>query len=180
MKTKVDIDLSHANRLLNFGPVTLITSKFKEQKNVATVSWVMPISSSPPLVAIAITKKRFTYDLIRNSREFVINIPSKELLPVVTVCGMSSGRELDKFAKAGLIPGKGKKLEVPIIEECLGHLECKVVGETDAGDHVLFIGDIIAAYTDEGVLDTTDIINTDTAAPLLHLGKDQFGTILKL
>jgi flavin reductase (DIM6/NTAB) family NADH-FMN oxidoreductase RutF len=180
MLKKVPLELIKANRLLNFGPVTLITAKYREQHNVSTVAWVMSVSSNPPLVAIAITNKRFTYDLIKASREFVINIPSVSLKEAVTICGSTSGRELDKFAKAHLTPGHAKKVGAPIVEECFAHLECKVVDEKSVGDHILLVGDVIAAYAEENAIDQHGVIHVEQTTPLLHLGADQFGTVKRV
>ncbi|MFC1596182.1 flavin reductase family protein [Candidatus Margulisiibacteriota bacterium] len=180
MRKKQELERDRANRLLNYGPVSLITSKFKEQKNISTVSWTMPVSSNPALVAIAVTKKRFTYSLIKESREFIINIPTADLKKEVLFCGKTTGREMDKFEKSGLTPVAAKKVDAPIVDECFAHLECKVVDEISSGDHMLFIGDVIAVYSEEGSFGEDGVINLDKVNPLLHLGADHFGTVNKL
>ncbi|MFC1478944.1 flavin reductase family protein [Candidatus Margulisiibacteriota bacterium] len=180
MANKIDIDKQKAGRLINYGPVTLVTSSFKEQKNVATIAWAMPVSASPGLVAIAVTNKRFTYELIRESREFIINIPTQKMKDVVLFCGSTCGRELDKFSKTGLTPVDSKKLDTPIVEECFAHIECKVVNEALVGDHMLFVGDVIAAYTDEGVMTAEDTIDIEKVQPLIHLGAKEFAGLKRV
>ncbi|MFH1428572.1 MAG: flavin reductase family protein [Candidatus Margulisiibacteriota bacterium] len=180
MANKIDIDKQKAGRLINYGPVTLVTSSFREQKNVASVAWAMPVSASPGLVAIAVTNKRFTYELIRESREFIINIPSQKMKEAVIFCGSTCGRELDKFSKAGLTPANSKKLDAPIVQECFAHIECKVVNEVLVGDHMLFVGDVIAVYADEGVMTANGTVDIEKFQPLIHLGAKEFAALKKI
>lgn len=180
MYSKEKIDIKYAHRLLNFGPVVLITSKSKENLDVSTVSWCMPVSYSPFLVAVAFTKKRFTYDLIHESREFVVNIPTASMIEAVQACGQNSGRDTDKFTKTGLSVSSSLHLDTPFVNECIAHLECKVTEEISTGDHMLIVGDVIAATAALGVFDQNGAIDVDQVKPLLHLGADRFATLAKL
>jgi len=180
MYSKEIIEMKYAHRLLNFGPVVLVTSKSRDNVDVSTVSWCMPVSYNPFLVAVAFTKKRFTYELIHESREFVINIPTASMSESVLACGQISGRETDKFTNTGLSCSSSQKLDTPFIDECIAHLECKVTEEISTGDHMLIIGDVISATAALGVFDQNGAIDIDEVKPLLHLGADRFATLAKL
>lgn len=180
MKEKVTHNKSEARRILNFGPVTLLSSAHKGQQNVAAVAWVMPVSSNPALVTCALTKSRFSYELIHQSQEFVLNIPPVSLHEAVVLCGSSTGKDHDKFFNVGLTPEKAKKVSAPIVEECVAHIECKVVQEVEAGDHVLFIGEVVTVQADKGIISDNGLFNIEKARPLIHLGADRFAELKAL
>jgi len=127
-------------------PVTLIGSSWEGQDNVMTASWVTYSSGEPPLLSIFIRKTHLTRQLISASREFVLNVLASDQVEVSEICGTISGRKADKYAKAGLKTRPAEKVSVPLIEGCLANLECKVVAESEVGDHTLFVGEIVAAH----------------------------------
>lgn len=154
-------------------PTVLVTTISKEAKpNIITVAWVVPLSIRPPLLAIGIGKTRYSHALLEETGEFVVNVPPQELMEKVEFCGSVSGRNVDKFEKAGLTPSPAKKVKPPIIEECIGHIECRVVNPISTGDHTLFIGEVLAAYADEELY--TNMWEVQKAKPLLHVGGDTF------
>lgn len=123
-----------------------------DKSNVIAVSFCMPVSKEPPLIACAIGKKAYSSQLIENTKEFIVNVPTKELEAKTYYCGYHSGHEVDKFKETGLTPKPARKLRAPIIEECVAHMECKVVQEFETGDKNLFVGEVIEAYADEKVV----------------------------
>ncbi|MFY9177589.1 MAG: flavin reductase family protein [Caldicoprobacterales bacterium] len=171
---KKEVPISKAYHLINTGCVLLITSAHEDKKNVMTLAWQTPVSVKPVLVGIAVSKSHFTTQLIKGSREFTINIPGAELLEKVKKCGMFSGREVDKFREANLTPVSGKNVKVPLIDECIGHIECKVVNEHITGDHVFFVGEVIAAYAREDLFISTSW--AEDASLLHHLGGKTYYT----
>ncbi|MCD6263350.1 flavin reductase family protein [Candidatus Bathyarchaeota archaeon] len=120
--------------------------------NIITLRMYMPISFDPPLVCIGVSPKRYSHDLIAESGEFVVNVPSIDLMEAVHFCGTRSGREVDKFAETGLTPIPARAVRPPLIKECFAHLECRVVDQHVCGDHTLFVGEIVAASIEEEVL----------------------------
>jgi flavin reductase (DIM6/NTAB) family NADH-FMN oxidoreductase RutF len=104
----------------------------------------------PTLVGVGIASSRYSFDLIRQSGEYVVNAVNKKLMAAVRLCGEKSGREVDKFELAKLTPEKGVKVNAPLIKESPVSIECKVVKEVEAGDHVWFIGEVLAAHVREG------------------------------
>ena len=101
------------------------------------------MSFDPPLVGIGLRKSRFSYDIIKETGIFVINIPSIDLASQVMWTGKQTGREVDKFKETGLTAVPGVIVSVPHIAECLGFLECTVHDQYESGDHVWIIGKII-------------------------------------
>ncbi|HOM96464.1 MAG: flavin reductase family protein [Candidatus Methanofastidiosa archaeon] len=140
---KIKIENLKGLRLLNPGPLVLVSSKYQEKSNIVTVAWTSPISHSPPLISISLSTKKLSHILIENSKEFTVNIPSVELLDKVMQCGYESGRNVDKFKQFKLKEVKGKKVSCPSIKECFAFIECKVIDSFLCGDHYLFIGEIV-------------------------------------
>lgn len=169
---KREIPLSKANRLLNSGPVVLVSTHYKGKSNIMTVAWQMPVSQAPPLVAISVRESRYSHTLIEKSREFVLNIPTIELLSVVDYCGSVSGRELDKFKEMNLTPVPAKKVSAPLIGECVGHLECKLSSSHEAGDHTVFVGEVVSASAEETLFDEHWMV--EKAKLIHHLGGDLY------
>jgi len=108
---------------------------------VMSASWVFPLSMDPPLFGVSISPKRHSFGLIRKGRAFAINIPTADMEKAVVACGTKSGRDSDKFADTGLTKEEG--VRVPLIKECSASIECEVVNELEAGDHVVFVGKLI-------------------------------------
>ncbi|MEM2099698.1 MAG: flavin reductase family protein [Candidatus Bathyarchaeia archaeon] len=173
MPEKMDVNLAYAYRLLHPMHAVLVSCVGKAGKsNVTTIAWAMPTSNDPPLVAISVSPKRHLHTLIEESREFVINIPTLELLQSVYACGSFSGRSIDKFKKANLTPMLAKKVKSPAIRECVAHLECVVDSKLVTGDHTIFVGKIVAAYVNQGIF--TESYNLKNASLLYHLGGNNF------
>jgi flavin reductase (DIM6/NTAB) family NADH-FMN oxidoreductase RutF len=112
-------------------------------------SWVTQTSFHPPLISVAIGKTRNTYTLVKQSREFVIAIANKALEPAVKIFGTKSGRNVDKFAETKIQYTNSKYLKTPILTDATFNFECKVINEVETGDHVLFIGEVVAAWRNE-------------------------------
>jgi flavin reductase (DIM6/NTAB) family NADH-FMN oxidoreductase RutF len=133
-------------RQLPIRPVYLVSMEYQEKRNIITIGMFAFFSGNPTLVGIGIAPKRHSFDLIRKSREYVVNVVDEELINAVRVCGKKSGRDSDKFKLAKLTPVKGVKVNAPHIGESPVSIECKVVQEVEIGDHVWFIGEVQATY----------------------------------
>ena len=129
------------------------TSKDGSKHNIITLAWVGIISSEPPMVGICIRPSRFSYNLIVETGDFVVNIPSEDQARVVDYCGMVTGKTKDKFKESGLTAGEASKVESPIILECPVNLECKLVKviKDYSKSHHLFLGEIVAVAVSEGM-----------------------------
>ncbi len=144
--------------------------------NIIAIAWLTPVSINPPLLALMIRPDRYSYPLIRATREFVVNVASREIAAQTLFCGRRSGRDVDKFAATGLTAQPARLVRPPIIAECLAHLECRVAQDIEAGDHHIVIGAVVAAYARAGVLDAEGLYDPRRAQPLLHLGRNRFTT----
>ncbi len=146
-----------------------LTSVSKDGRpNVMTCAWATPVSEEPPIVIVCVSKDSYTSELIKQSKEFVINIPTKKLLKALWICGKVSGRDTDKFAKAGLKNVFGKKVKSPVIEGCIGYIECKLWKIVDAGECYAFFGKILSACADERYLKKG--LWSETAEIPFHVG----------
>jgi len=149
------VSLKYAYRLLH-PKLTALIACYDEYNvpNAMTAAWIMPVSVNPPLIVVSISPKRYTYELILKAKIFSVNIPSLNMLKKVHLCGTISGREIkNKLKRIGLTTINGRKLNVPIIEECIAFLECKLWENIVAGDHNLIIGKIIDAYVRDNIFD---------------------------
>jgi len=147
MKKKA-LPLSKVYQLLEPGPVVLVTTARGGKPNVMTMSWHMMMDFEPPLVACVISNRGFTFEILRETRECVINIPTVELAKKVVACGNTSGRSVDKFKKFHLTPLPATCVAAPLISECFANLECKVADASMAGKYCLFILEVVKAWID--------------------------------
>ena len=173
---KVEVPLSSSYRLLHPRLTVLVSCVDKAGKaNVITLAWSMPVSINPPIVAISIAPKRYSHQLIEETKEFVINIPTMDIVQETLFCGRRSGRSHDKFKETRLTTLPAKLVKPPIIKECVAHLECKLEKQTTVGDHTLFIGRVLTAYTDKGIFD--EKFDVKKVKTVYHMGGDDFVTI---
>ena len=174
-----EIPVTKAHRLLNPGPTALITASAKGRFNVAPAAWITPLSSRPPLVGVCLWPGTFTHEIISRSGEFVLNVPSIDLVKPVNYCGSVSGHDVeDKFSAAGLTLAEAKTVGAPLIAECIGHLECGLINAYDIGDHTLFVGEVLVAWADsEAFDDEVWRLETPETRPLHHLGGRFYGAI---
>jgi len=117
--------------------------------NIITLAMCHVFSFKPPLLGIGVAPKRHSYGLLKASEDFVVNIPTRDQLEAVELCGSRSGKNLDKYEAAGLTREKAEKISSPLIAECPVNIECVKVDEVEAGDHTWFIGKIVSARCDE-------------------------------
>ncbi len=168
------LPLARANRLINHGPVVLVSSCHHGRSNVMTAAWAMPASHTPPMVAVAVGPSRYTHELIMDSREFVVNIPGIALLDAVWCCGTNKGRGMDKFAHCGLTPVAGKRVAAPLVKECIGAIECRLADHPSAGDHSILIGEVLAVWVRPDLFDERLLVEKEDARTLHHLGGRDF------
>ena len=174
---KVEVDLSSSYRLLHPRHVVLVSCVDKAGKaNVITLAWSMPVSISPPIVAMSIAPKRYSHRLIEETKEFVVNVPTMDIVQETLFCGRRSGKTHDKFKETRLTTMPAKMVQPPIIKECVAHLECKLDQQITVGDHTLFIGSVLTAYADEGIFDKK--FDLKKVKPIYHMGGDDFVTVV--
>jgi len=145
---KKSLPLSQVYRLLEPGPVVLVSTAGKGKANIMALSWHMMIEFEPPLVGCVISNRNYTFSLVKATKECVINIPTVELAAQVVGCGNTSGRRADKFKTFGLTPVVGSRVKAPLIHEYYANLECKVVDTRMAATYNVFILEVLKAWID--------------------------------
>ncbi|MCS7097896.1 MAG: flavin reductase family protein [Candidatus Methanomethyliaceae archaeon] len=143
----------------------IVALKEDNLPNPMIAAWHMPVSINPPILAISIAPTRYTHKLIQESGEFTINIPSPSLLNRVIKAGTISGKLYDKSGLFKFI--KSTKLRTPIIDECMGAIECTLIRSTEIGDHSLILGQVVA-------VNAKDFDGVWKTSPLLHIGGDKY------
>ena len=146
--TKRPLPLAHVYRLIEPGPVTLVTTFHEGRANIMTMSWHTMMEFVPPLVGCIISDRNFTFKGLKATKECAINIPSAELAPEVVGCGNVSGSTVDKFWKFHLTPVRASKIHSPLIQECFANLECKVVDMTMVKKYNFFVLKVLKAWID--------------------------------
>jgi len=175
-KEEINVSPFSAYKLLHPMHTVLVSCIGKNGKpNIITLAWAMPTSINPPLVAISIAPKRHSHALIEETKEFVVNVPTMKILKETLFCGRRTGKNYDKFRETGLTPLPAKKVKPPIIKECVAHLECKLHNQFAAGDHTIFVGEIIEAYANKEVF--TNRYELEKASMIFHLGGNDFATL---
>lgn len=172
--TKKSFPLSKVYRLLEPGPVVMVSTSLKGKPNIMTMSWHMMIDFEPSIVGCVISNQNHTFKIIKETKECVINIPTVELISKVVGVGNSTGSKTDKFKKFHLTPKTASKVKVPIIDECYANLECKVIDMKMAQKYNIFILEVLKAW-----------ITPSKKRPLTihHCGKGSFvvdGKMIKL
>ena len=132
-------------------PAVMVSCADREgRKNIITVAWTGTICSEPAMVSISVRPERYSYDMIRKTKEFVINLTTKDLTYATDWCGVKSGRDVDKFREMKLTAAKGNQLlYAPIIVESPVNIECKVIETAELGSHTMFIAEVLDVMVSE-------------------------------
>jgi flavin reductase (DIM6/NTAB) family NADH-FMN oxidoreductase RutF len=150
--------------MLNPVPVVMVScADINGKPNIITLAWVGTINSDPPMVSISVRKQRYSYELIKQKGEFVINLPPRSLTFATDFCGVKSGKDIDKFEAMKLTSEQASKVDVPLIKECPVNLECRVKQIIELGSHDLFLAEVVATDVDEKLLDSNGKLNLHKA-----------------
>ena len=160
--------------LLGPVPPVLVSCGEGETANLITVAWAGTICTQPPRVSISVRPTRHSYGLIKESGEFVINLPTTALAKAVDWCGVKSGRDVDKFAAMGLHAAPASKVGCPLLAESPVSLECKVFQRLELGSHDLFLADVVAVDVDEALLDSAGKLHLEKAGLLAYAHGDYY------
>lgn len=137
-------------------PAVMVSVGDKEESNIITIAWTGTVCTNPAMAYISVRPERYSYDIIRKTGEFVINLTTEDLVKATDYCGVKSGRDVDKFKEMHLTKGQSKQLQyAPIIEECPVNIECKVVEVKEYGSHHMFIAEVVAVQVSDEYLNET-------------------------
>ncbi|MBD9157558.1 MAG: flavin reductase family protein [Lachnospiraceae bacterium] len=141
------------NMLYPLPAVMVSCGREGEKPNIITVAWAGTICSDPAMVSISVRPNRYSYDIIRETGEFVINLTTKKLVKATDYCGVRSGRDVDKFAEMHLTPGKAEHLKyAPTVEESPVNIECRVTEVKELGTHHMFLAEVLGVTVDEAYM----------------------------
>ncbi len=157
--------------LIPLPAVMVSCQKPGDRPNIITVSWTGIVCSEPPMISISIRKNRYSYDIIKSTGEFVVNITNHELAAATDICGVVSGRDNDKFKLAGLTTEPASKVRVPMIAECPINMECQTRTVIELGSHDIFIAEIVATHIDESIIGSDGRIDVEQLDPLIYCTK---------
>jgi flavin reductase (DIM6/NTAB) family NADH-FMN oxidoreductase RutF len=150
--------------ILNPVPAVLISTKNKEGKeNVFTVAWTGTICTKPPMLSISVRPERLSYEYIKETMEFVVNMPSSNLVKALDYCGVKTGRKNNKIKEMNFTMKQCDKINVSYIDECPVSIECKVREIIPLGSHDLILADVLCSHVDEKLMDTNGKIHLEEA-----------------
>jgi flavin reductase (DIM6/NTAB) family NADH-FMN oxidoreductase RutF len=145
---KKSFPLSKVYRLIEPGPVVMVTTAWKGRANIMTMSWHMMIDFEPPIMGCVVSDRNYSFGILKATKECVINIPTVELAEKAVGCGNTSGRRVDKFKAFCLTPAAASRVKAPLIDECYANLECTVVDTRMTARYNLFILEVLKAWID--------------------------------
>jgi flavin reductase (DIM6/NTAB) family NADH-FMN oxidoreductase RutF len=145
---KRSFPLSKVYGLLEPGPVVMVTTAREGRANIMTMSWHTMMEFEPPTVGCVISNRNYTFNILKATKECVINIPTVELAEKVVGCGNSSGRKMDKFKVFGLTQAPASRVSAPLIGECYANLECRVMDARMVAKYNFFILEVLKAWID--------------------------------
>lgn len=148
--------------------------------NIITIAWTGTVCTNPPMVSISVRKSRYSYEMLKNTGEFVINLTTEKLAFATDYCGVKSGRDVDKFREMKLTRGKASFVKAPLIEEAPVNIECRVTSVQELGSHVLFLADVLAVHADEAYMDENGKFDLQKANPLVYSHGEYFAVGKKL
>lgn len=156
--------------------VAIVLVKHGEKLNAMAAAWHMPVSFKPPLYAVSISPKRFTHDMIVKTKEFSVNFLTVTDAGLIHRLGHTSGGTLDKFKKYGIKTEPSTRIESPIMKQAFAAYECRLFESRPAGDHTVFIGEIVAIHSEDENFTTNGLIRLDRTEPAMYIGDDNYVT----
>jgi flavin reductase (DIM6/NTAB) family NADH-FMN oxidoreductase RutF len=150
-------------------PVALVTCVDSAgEPNIITLAWIGTVCSEPPMIGLGIRPTRYSHKLIKNSKEFIVNIPSSKILKETDYCGITSGKDTNKFSETGLTQEQAEKVKAPLICECPVNMECILKEIIPLGAHDLFLGEIVQVHIDKEILDKKGNLDFKKADPFVY------------
>ena len=157
----------------------IVTARARGVDNAMAVAAHAPLSSKPPLYAVSIAPKRFTYQLIAESREFGVNFLPFNEVGLIAAVGGSTGQEIDKFQRFNIARDKSVKIAAPVLKVAYTAYECRLFEDRDYGDHRFLVGEIVAVHWLKEVFTPEEMLDLDKVSPALYLGHDFYLTTSK-
>lgn len=164
-----------AGNMLNPVPAVMVSvSDGNGKNNIITVAWAGTICTNPPMLSISVRPERYSYEMIKSTKEFVVNLTTKDLVRACEYCGVTSGRDVDKFEKMKLTPIKLPNVSVPGIKESPVNIECRVKKIEELGSHTMFIADVVGVTVDDEYMDEKGKFNINNTGLVMYSHGEYF------
>lgn len=156
-------------------PAVMVSCQGNDTKpNIITVAWAGTVCTNPPMLSISVRPERYSYHLIEEYGEFVVNLTTKRLVKATDFCGVRSGRDVDKFKECHLTPLPSKHIKAPGIAESPVNIECKVREVKPLGSHTMFLADVVGVTIDDTLLDEKDKFDLNAAGLVTYSHGEYF------
>ena len=150
-------------------PAVMVSMADREGKyNIITLAWVGTVCTNPPMVSISVRPERYSYPILKETGEFVINLTTRQLAFATDYCGVKSGRDVDKFKEMKLTALPGTEVKAPLIGESPVNIECRVREIQELGSHHMFLADVVAVHADEKYMDEQHRFHLEQADPIIY------------
>lgn len=162
------VDFKPGNMLYPLPVVMVSCARPDEKPNIVTIAWAGTICSDPAMLSISVRKERYSYDIIKETGEFVVNLTTKDLAFATDYCGVKSGRDIDKFKECGLTPLESSVVACPGIAEAPVNIECKVEQIIPLGSHDMFMAKVVAVKASSEYMDEAGRFDLSLAKPIVY------------
>ena len=157
-------------------PAVLVTCRDKAgNDNVLTVAWTGTVCTNPPMAYISVRPSRYSYEIIKETGEFVINLTTEALAFATDFCGVQSGRDMDKFSKCNLHKEKAQEVDAPLLKESPVNIECRVRESHEYGSHTMFVADVLCVHADESYMNSAGKFQLEEAGLLAYSHGTYYG-----
>lgn len=162
------VDFKPGNMLYPL-PVVMVTVKGNTGRtNIITLAWAGTINSDPAMISISVRKERYSYNLLMESGEFCVNLTNKDLAFATDLCGVKSGRDIDKWKEAGLTEERCSVIEASMIKESPVNIECRITKSEDLGSHTIFYGEVVSVHVDDKYMDEKGTFHFEDCNPITY------------
>ncbi len=150
-------------------PVVMVSmTDARGRHNIITIAWAGTICTNPPMVSISVRPERYSYPILKETGEFVINLTTKDLVFATDYCGVKSGRDVDKFKELNLTPVAAEQVKAPLIAESPVNLECRVTEVIPLGSHDMFLAEVVAVHAQKQYMDEKGKFHLEQAQPIVY------------
>jgi flavin reductase (DIM6/NTAB) family NADH-FMN oxidoreductase RutF len=157
-------------------PVVMVScGDYDGVKNIITIAWTGTINTNPPMTYISVRPERYSYNLIKETGEFVINVTTEKLAFATDFCGVRSGKDIDKFNELNLTPERGEMVKCPVIGESPLSIECRVKQIVPLGSHHMFISDVLCSRADEKYMNENGKFDYAKSKPICYSHGEYYG-----
>lgn len=168
-------ELWKAGNMLYPLPVVMVSCAEEGKHNIITVAWAGTVCTNPPMLSICVRPERFSYGMIARTKEFVVNLTTKELVRACDYCGVKSGRDVDKFKETGLTAAAAVYVKAPLIAQSPVNIECSVNEILKLGSHDMFLAKVLGVHVDKQYMEENGKFDLNRAHPVVYSHGEYYG-----